>query len=159
MSINSDKSKVMFISSRQNRQLVHSYPEIPYHDSVINSCLSGKLLGVTVNNSLSWSDHIETVIKKCNTYLYILSRIKLYLSTDNRKRFYNAYILPHFDLCCVIWGNCTHYLEEKLVRLQKRGCPSNSWLWLLYPIMLAVFWIKMHDISRMCFISESYPNI
>jgi len=63
MSINSDKSKVMFISSRQNRQLVHSYPEIPYHDSVINSCLSGKLLGVTVNNRLLWSDHIETVIE------------------------------------------------------------------------------------------------
>ena len=43
MSINSDKSKVMFISSRQNRQRVQSYPEIPYHDSVINSCLSGKI--------------------------------------------------------------------------------------------------------------------
>ena len=41
-SINSYKSKVMFISSRQNRQLVQSYPERPYHDSVINSCLSGK---------------------------------------------------------------------------------------------------------------------
>ena len=52
---------------------------------------------------------------------YILSRIKLYLSTDNRKRFHNAYILPHFDLCCVSWGNCTHYLEEKLARLQKRA--------------------------------------
>jgi len=102
MSINSDKPKVMFISSRQNRQLVQNYPEIPFHDSVINSCLSRKLLGVTVNNSLSWSDHIETVIKKCNTYLYILSLIKLYLSTDNRKRFYNAYILPHFDVCCYL---------------------------------------------------------
>ena len=51
----------------------------------------------------------------------MLSRIKLYLSTDNRKRFYNAYILPHFVFCCVIWGNCTHYLEEKLVRLQKKA--------------------------------------
>jgi len=36
MSINSDKSKVMFISSRPNRQLIQSYPEIPYHDSVIS---------------------------------------------------------------------------------------------------------------------------
>ena len=60
------------------------------------TCLAGKLLGVTVNNSLSWGDHIETLIKKCNTYLYIVSLIKLYLSADNRARFYNAYILPHF---------------------------------------------------------------
>jgi len=71
------------------------------------------LLGVKVNNSLSWSDHNGTVIKKCNTYLYILSRIKLYLSTDNRARFYNAYFLTHFVLCCVTWGNCTHNLEER----------------------------------------------
>ena len=70
MSINSDKAKVIFTISRQNRQLVQSYPEIPYHDLEINSCLSGKLLGVTVNNSLLWSDHNETVIKKCNIYLY-----------------------------------------------------------------------------------------
>ena len=39
----------MFIKSRQNRQLVQSYPEIPYHYSVIKYCLSGKLLDVTVN--------------------------------------------------------------------------------------------------------------
>ena len=101
MSINSDKSNVMFISSRQNRQILQSNTEIPYHDSVIKSCSTAKLLGVTVNNSLPWNYHIETVV-------YILSPIKLYISTDNRKRFYNAYILPHFDCCCVIWGKCTH---------------------------------------------------
>ena len=59
------------------------------------------------------------LLYKYNTYLYILSRIELYLSTDNRKGFYNAYIFPHFDICCVIWGKCTHYPEPRLVRLQK----------------------------------------
>ena len=46
-----------------------------HHDTVIKSCSTVKLLGVTVNNNLSWSDHIETVIKKCKTYLYMLSQI------------------------------------------------------------------------------------
>ena len=111
MSIKSVKLKVVCISSRQTRQLVQSYPEIPYHDSVINSCLSGKLLGVTVNNSLSWSDHIETVIKKCNTYLYILSRI-------SQLTIVNAFIMIFtliLNYVCVIWGNCTQSLEEKIV--------------------------------------------
>ena len=122
MSINSDKSKVMFIcSNNNNRELAKTNPGISYHNSEVNSCTSCKLLGITVNNRLSWGDHIENVIKKCNTYLYILSRIKLFLSNDNRKRFYNAYILPHFDFCCVIWGNCTSTLEDKLVKLQKRA--------------------------------------
>ena len=108
----------MLISSRKNRQNLQSNTEIPYHDSVIKSCSTAKLLGVTVNNSLSWNDHIENAI-----HISICYHESKYISqlTDIRKRFYNAYILPHFDLCCVMWGNWTHYLEEKLVRLQKRS--------------------------------------
>ena len=60
---------------------------------------------------------LKIVSKKCNTFLYLLSRIKVFLSFQNRKQFYNAYILPHFDCCCVIWGNCTSVMEDKL---QKR---------------------------------------
>ena len=110
----------MFISSRQNRQLVHSYQEIPYHVSVINSCLSGKLLSVTVSNSLSWNYHIGTVITKCNT----LSRIKLYLSTENRKRFYNEYILPHFDLLLFYMGKLHTLPGGKTSKTSEKGCPS-----------------------------------
>ena len=49
-----------------------------------------------------------------------MSGIKGFLSYQNRTRFYNAYILPHFDFC-VIWGNCTSVMEDKLVTLQKRA--------------------------------------
>ena len=59
--------------------------------------------------------------KKCNTFLSLLSRIKVFLSFQNRKRFHNAYILPHFDCCCIIWGNCTSVMDDKLVKLQKRA--------------------------------------
>ena len=125
MSVNSNKSKLMFISSRHNnREIAKSNPGIPYHNSEVNSCSSDKLLGITVNNVLSWGDHIDNVIQLCKTYLYMLSRVTLFLSNDNHdnlKRFYNAYILPHFDFCCVIWGNCINNLENKLVKLQKRA--------------------------------------
>ena len=81
MSINSDKSNLMFISSRQNRRILQSNTEIPYHDSVIKSCSTVKLVCVTVNNSLSWNDHIETVtdtdtdnfIKMQYIYLYVIT--------------------------------------------------------------------------------------
>ena len=73
MSINSDKSNVMFISSRQNRQILQSNTEIPYHDSVIKSGSTAKLLGVTVSNSLSWNDHIETVIQMQYISLYVIT--------------------------------------------------------------------------------------
>ena len=47
--------------------------------------------------------------------------------SKSRKRSYNAYILlAHFDCCCVIWGNCTSVMEDKLVKLQKRAARAIS---------------------------------
>ena len=122
MSINSKKSKVLFITSKRNKkQIVESNINIPFQGNSIEATSSAKLLGITINDSLSWADHINNVIKKCNSYLYLLSRIKNFLSIETRKRFYNAYILPHFDFCCIIWGNCTSSLEDKLIKFQKRA--------------------------------------
>ena len=52
----------MFISSRQNRQIVQSNTESPYHDSVIKSCSTAKLLGVTMFSDLKWVSFPERVI-------------------------------------------------------------------------------------------------
>ena len=85
-------------------------------DYVVDESSSGRLLGVTINNDLSWNTQVENVIEKCNTFRYLLSKINVFLSFQNRKQFYNAYILPHFDCCCVIWGH-----KDKLVKLQNRA--------------------------------------
>ncbi len=37
------------------------------------------------------------------------------------KLFFNTYILPLLDYCCIIWGNCNVAQEEKLIRFQKRA--------------------------------------
>jgi len=50
-----------------------------------------------------------------------LSRRKVFLSRRNRILFYNSYILPHLDFCCIIWGNFCSILEDKLVKFQKRA--------------------------------------
>jgi len=48
---------------------------------------------------------MDQLIKTCNSYLFLLSRIKVCLSRRNRILFYNSYILPHLDVCCIIWGD------------------------------------------------------
>ena len=84
MSINSTNSKVLFITSKGNScRVVSAQPQIHLNDSLIETCSSAKLLGVTVNTSLSWSTHKHGFIKNCNSYLYLLSRIKVSLSVDN----------------------------------------------------------------------------
>ena len=90
-------------------------------DSKIQVSSVEKLLGVTLSNTLCWDAHIDHLIKKCNSYLLLLSGIKVFLSRRNIILFYNSYILPHLELCCIIWGNCSSTLQEKLVKFQKRA--------------------------------------
>ena len=95
----------MIVSSKHNHSQVYSkHSNIPCHDSCIEVVTCEKLIGIYINSTLSWDEHINNLIKRCNKYVYILSRIKCYLSVPSRKLFYNAYIMPHFDYCCVIWG-------------------------------------------------------
>ena len=107
----------MSISSRHKQQILANC-DISICDSKIQVSSVEKLLGATISNTLCLDAHIEQLIQKCNSYLLLLSRIKVFLSRRNRIL---SYILPHLDLCCIIWGNCSSTLEDKLVKFQKRA--------------------------------------
>ena len=83
---------------------------------------SEKLLGIHLDNTMSWASHVEAIIEKCNALLFLLNRIKQYLSLPIRKLFYNACILPHLDYnCCTIWGNANNELLNTVIKFQKRA--------------------------------------
>jgi len=60
------------------------------------------------------------LIKKCNSYLFLLSRITVFY-LEGTKYCFTTLILPHLDLCCIICGNCSSTLKDKLVKFQKRA--------------------------------------
>ena len=122
MTVNILKTKAMFLSSvPKQANLQANAPNIKIgHDQIQNSNQE-KLLGVIVDSSLNWSSHVEATLKKCNSMLYLLGRIKTFLNLSTRKLYFNAYILPHLDYCCTIWGNCNDNLIDKLIKFQKRA--------------------------------------
>ena len=52
--------------------------DISICDSKIQVSSVENLLCVTISNTLCWDAHIEQLIKKCNSYLFLLSRIKVF---------------------------------------------------------------------------------
>ena len=122
MVVNVPKTKAMLLSTRYKiAQIMTNPPTLKIGDETIEISSNEKLLGINIDNVLSWSTQIENTIKKCNTLLYLLSRIKCYLSIPVRKLFYNAYILPQLDYCCTIWGNANEELMETVIKFQKRA--------------------------------------
>ena len=66
--------------------------------------MNDKVLGIIIDNNLTWSQHVDKVCKKITTNLWLLSRIKDYLTTSQRIQFYKTYIQPHSDYCNTVWG-------------------------------------------------------
>ena len=122
MTVNILKTKAMFLSSSKRQSyLQENVPNIRIGNDQIKLSSHEKLLGVIVDSSLNWASQVEATLKKCNSLLYLLGRIKTYLNLSTSKLYFNAYILPHLDYCCTIWGNCNNNLLDKLIKFQKRA--------------------------------------
>ena len=111
----------MFLSAsypinQQSGEIKYFYKIMSY-----NKRTKKKKLGVHIDPQLNWKHHVEHTLKKCNSLLYLLLRIKKFLNIHSRKLFFNAYILPHIDYCCTIWGSCSQNLLDKMLKFQKHA--------------------------------------
>ena len=71
------------------------------------------LLGVTVDNCLTFEDHIDALCRNASYKLQALRRIRKYLTSDKAKVLYNAFINTQFSYASIIWMFCrkTDYLK------------------------------------------------
>ena len=111
----------MLVASRQKLLKINSKIDIDIGETVIPSVSTTKMLGVHFDDALSWDVHIQNVYNITNKNLYLLQQIKQFLPIDSQKLFFNSYILPHFDYCSIIWGNCSQTQMYRLEKLQKRA--------------------------------------
>ena len=65
MTINTDKTKLMMIASRQKRNsLIESDLNITFNDRELKNSNNEEILGVHVDQNLVWNSHFQYVCKK-----------------------------------------------------------------------------------------------
>jgi len=79
------------------------------------------MLGVHIDSTLSWSTHIEHIIKKATTRLYFLKQLKTAgLSNRHLLRFYITVIRPLLEYYAPEWHyTLTKVQSESLEAVQK----------------------------------------
>ena len=119
MVLNIKKTKAMLISTYQKlRRLTVKTLSINVQGELLENVTSEKLLGVIVDQNLSWKAHVDKVHKTVSMLLAKFRRIKPFLPTDARIRYVQAFIFPHFDYCSTVWGSAQ---LDRLYKLQKRA--------------------------------------
>ena len=122
MVLNSTKTKVMLITTNQKRHgLDTDGLNLNFTVEPLQVITSDKILGVFVDNNLTWNEHIKHISKKIASNIWLLSKMKVYLSKEHRIQFYKSYIQPHIDFCNIIWGNTSESNKQKILRMQKRA--------------------------------------
>ena len=101
--LNQSKTKWMLFGTRQ--KLEHSSDiAIQSHGQNIERVSSFCYLGVTLDEHLSWNEHVEMICRKVSKRLGLLSRIRPYLTQNAAKCVYNCLIQPIFNYTDTLWG-------------------------------------------------------
>ena len=122
MAINATKTKVMLISTRQK---IAASPkrslDLHFNNMPIECVSSHKLLGVVIDQSLTWKEHTSHLVKKISRNVFLLSKIKHFLDESSRKMFYLANIQSHFSYCSVVWSRGPSTTYKQLEGLHRRA--------------------------------------
>ena len=64
------------------------------------------LLGLTIDNRLTFKDHINILLRRASFKLHALRRIRKCLTAVKTKLLYNAFINSQFNYASIIWMFC-----------------------------------------------------
>jgi hypothetical protein len=90
-----------------------------------------KFLGLIINETLSWKQHIEQVISKMSSACYALRNIKHIVSLDTIKVIYSAHIHSIMSYGIIFWGGSSYgnkvfILQKKAIRIMTNTRPRDS---------------------------------
>jgi hypothetical protein len=92
-----------------------------YNGHINKECRSFKLLGVHLDETLSFSYHIDSTANKISKALYCINKAKNFLSKKALKSLYFALIHPHLLYCSTIYSIASPNNLKRLELLQKRA--------------------------------------
>ena len=114
--LNVNKTKELLFDFRRNRP---DPQPILIDNSPVDICKTVKYLGVTFDNELSWSEHISSVVSKCQQRLYFLRLLNTFqISQPILHRFYVSYIQSVMTYNFALWWNSALDKDKaKLIRV------------------------------------------
>ena len=80
-----------------------------------------KYLGYTLDENLSWADHLKHIHTKMSTGNYLLAKSKKFLPASVRLTLYNSIIKPHLDYGILTWGRVGISKLKPLITIQKKA--------------------------------------
>ena len=80
-----------------------------------------KLLGINIDNKLSFDEHVSSLCKKASNQLDAISRLHRYLGFKEKEVLINSFVYANFIYCPLIWHFCSAKFVRKIKQIQTRA--------------------------------------
>ena len=100
MIVNPDKFQVIIIDKKEGD---HTNENVVIDNKQIKTVPSVELLGIQLDDKLSFSPHISNICKSAANELNALIRLQKFLSFEEKKILINCYFTANFNYCPLVW--------------------------------------------------------
>ena len=111
MKVNPKKFQFMILGKTPRQPIILNINQIK-----VDKSQKVVLLGLTIDNRLTFKDHVDMLCSTANYKLHALRRIRKYLTLEKTKLLYNAFINSQFNYASVICMFC----REKIKNCRKK---------------------------------------
>ena len=118
--INFDKTTYILLRARKRLNGTDQL-ELNVGETSIKQVSKQKLLGIVIDENLSWTPQIDNLCSILSSKISLLKHISAYVPQDVQKMFYQGYVLPLLDYGSNTWGATSSTNIERLSKLQKRA--------------------------------------
>ena len=148
LKMNPSKTTLILVGTPQNLKKTSSF-RINIAGHILTPSQSVKLLGVTLDRSLSWDEHICSVVKKCYSILVCLYKIRHHLTPEARKLLIQSHVFPHILYCLSVWGGaaaCHLSRVQKMLNFGARIVTGTGIRDHITPALESLGWPSVRDL-------------
>ena len=120
VSLAPQKTQMMVISRRQEAQNIH-LPNIKLNGKILAQQPSINILGVEIDSTLSFTNHVRDLAARCAKKLGCIRRISHLLDARGCLMLYNSQVRSIMEYSPLVWSSCPPSYLRLLDRVQDRA--------------------------------------
>ena len=118
LNINVEKSNCIIIGSKD--KTVNRKINLTINGNIIKQITEVKLLGLYIDDNLTWKSHCDFLSKKISQKLGLFKRLRTFLPLHVISNLYFPLIQSLIDYGITLWGNCAKSYLSLIQKLQNR---------------------------------------
>ena len=153
--INVEKSNYMYFHNKRKAipiELNDNFP-VKLKNYVLKRLEVVQFLGCSIDQYVTWVNHIQSVSSKISKSIGILSKLRHILPKRIMILLYNTLILPHLTYCNSVWGNTYKSRLQGIYKLQKRVvrlCTHAEFRAPSKPIFISLNVLNIYQLNKYC---------